>query len=167
MKTLLTGSRLILPIFMILLTATGAVAEQKVSVDKGRVVIVENGGEKVVTIDTDNLSRLIGDSVDQALGNLDQVLAEMEDLQLEVRLGDDNMISVETEDEAFEVDLDIIFREVGNALETAFEDLDTAGWTGHYHVDGDASSEDLEQKLRELKKELRRLQDELDRAKEL
>ncbi len=168
MKTLKTGSRLLPILLVILLTAaTGALAGDKVSVENGQVIIEDTSGERSIVLDTEGLGRLLGASLDEALAGMDEALAELEEMQLEIRLGDDNMVTLETEDESFEVDLDIIFREVGHALDTAFEDFDTAGFTGHYQRDAEASTEDLEQELKVLKKELLRLQKELDTAKEL
>ncbi len=149
MKILSTITRRLPLIGMVLfLTAGVALA------DDGLVVIEDNGDETVVIIDTEQLGRLIGARVDEALANLEEAMATMEDLQLEIRLGHDNMISVETPDEAFAVDLDEIFHKAETALETALEDWDT-------------ETADLERGLEGLKKELHRLQRELVRTREL
>ncbi|PID81797.1 hypothetical protein CSA17_03235 [bacterium DOLJORAL78_65_58] len=149
MKILPTITRRLPLIGMVLFLTAGAALA-----DDGLVVIEDNGDETVVIIDTEQLGRLIGTRVDEALANLDEAMATMKDLQLEIRLGHDNMISVETADEAFAVDLDDVFHKAETALETALEDWDT-------------ETADLERELEGLKKELHRLQRELVRTREL
>lgn len=171
MKTQRLGARFVLPILLItLLAATGAQAGERITFDEGQLIIEDQTSDRVVFLDADGLGRMFATGLDEAMAGLDEVFAELEERQLEVRLGDDNMITVETADEAIEVDLDIIFREVGHALETAIEDLDfgmeTAGWSRHYRLESadgrhDDSTQDLEKELRELKKELLELQKEM------
>jgi len=159
-----------------LLLATAALATEPGDATESRqIVIVGDDGERVVVsldgteltvisedadgssvrmVDMEQIGRLVGD----ALGDLDGHLAILQDLQLDMHMGNDNRLNVSWEDETFELDVNEIMVQIGEALETGLGDFDTDDWSD-VHV-RDRSDEDLRQELRELKAELRELRQE-------
>jgi hypothetical protein len=129
-------------------------------VDGDQLSVTHHKGDHLTTtvIDLDQIGRLVGDAVGEAK-------VAMEDLQLQVRLGQDNRVNVTTTDGQFEVDLDQIMTQVAAAVQSGLQDIDTANWstTGS---DAAVSDEDLRLELAELQKEMRALRAELGRLRE-
>jgi chromosome segregation ATPase len=169
MKNLNTKAGVILLALVLMIPAlSGALAEEKIRIENGQITIEDIDSDKLIMIDTDGLQQLISATLQETLEGMDEVMEELDEMQLEIRLGQDNQLSIETEDQMWEMNLDVILKEVGSVLETALEDMDTETWTHHHHWDSDSDDdEDLAQELKRLKKELRRLQKELDNLNEI
>ncbi len=128
--------------------------------------------DRVIVIDTDEMNEMVAEVLQETMEGMDEVFQELEELQLEVRLGQDNQLSIETDDQMWEVNLDVIFHELGEALETAFDEIDTDDWSDHKSwviddSDFEVDHEELAEELDELKKELKRLKNELKELKEI
>lgn len=134
--------------------------------DHGDVKIEMNGRQMTVTsredgkltttvVDLDQ----VGDIVEGAVG---EAMTALKDLQLQVRVGQDNRIDVDTTDGSYQVDLDAIMSEVARAVETGLKDIDTQEWTSHGPRDARDEAE-LRRELADLQKEMRGLREELRR----
>jgi hypothetical protein len=147
---------------------TPASAQDVITIENGEITIESEDGEKTIYIDAESMEDLISETLDEAMDGMQDVLAELDEMQLEIRLGDDNQLSFETEDQMWSVNMDVIMKEIGSALEVAFDEMDTEDWSDHHHFsDGDFDDEDLAEELDRLKDELHRLKKELDQLKEL
>ncbi len=118
-------------------------------------------GDRVETtvVDLEEIGQAVGEAVAGAMAALDE-------LQVQVRVGQDNRVNVRTADGACEVDLDRIASDVAHAVRTGLHDVDTAAWT----TTGAAARDDeealraellaLQDEMRALRAELRRLRDD-------
>ena len=134
--------------------------EVTLQVDGSQLEVTRREGDHVTTtlIDMDSMGQLVGDALDQAL-------AAMDDLQLQVRLGQDNRLDITTADGFVQVDLDQIMSQVATAVQTGLEGIDTATWTAAGPRDEQELQrelEDLQAEMRALRQELRRLRDNAD-----
>lgn len=129
-------------------------------VDGNQLSVTRNEDDHVTTtiVDLDQIGRLVGDAVGEAK-------VAMEDLQLQVRLGQDNRVNIATAEGQFEVDLDQIMTQVAAAVRSGLQDIDTATWTST-DSGTDVSDEDLQLELAELQKEMRALRLELGRLRD-
>jgi hypothetical protein len=129
-------------------------------VDGEQLSVTHHQGDHVTTtvVDLDQIGRLVGDALGEAK-------VAMEDLQLQVRLGQDNRVNVATAEGEFEVDLDQIMTQVAAAVRSGLHDIDTANYTSTDSGTA-ASDEDLQVELAELQKEMRSLRLELGRLRE-
>lgn len=130
-------------------------------VDGSQLEVTRREGDQVTTtvIDMDAMGRMVGDALDGAL-------AAMEDLQVQVRLGQDNRLDITTTDGFVQVDLDQIMSQVAVAVRTGLEGIDTATWAATGPRDEQALQrelEDLQAEMRALREELRRLRDSAPR----
>ncbi len=163
----ITTTALLIVILMVS-TMSGALAQDVITIENGEITILSDDGENVVMIDAEALESFIESTLDEAMTGMHDVIEELDDMQLEIRLGDDNQLSFETEDQMWEMNLDVIMNEVTSALSLAFDEMDTEGWGGHrHHMGQDIDEEDLADELDRLKDELHRLQRELDSLKEI
>ncbi|MBK8166847.1 MAG: hypothetical protein IPK64_12970 [bacterium] len=126
-------------------------------VDGSKLEVTRREGDEVTTtvIDMDTMGRLVGD----ALGG---AVAAMDDLQMQVRLGQDNRLDITTADGFVQVDLDQIMGQVAAAVRSGLEGIDTATWAAAGPRDEQALQrelEDLQAEMRALREELRRLRD--------
>lgn len=128
-------------------------------VDGEQLSVTHHDGDHATTtvVDLDQIGRLVGDAVGEAM-------VAMEDLQLQVRLGQDNRVDIATADGQFEVDLDQIMKQLAAALQSGLEDIDTATWTASGPGPA-ASDEDLRLELAELQQEMSALRAELRRMR--
>lgn len=169
MKTLnKTTAVAMLALILMVPTFSSLQAQEVITIENGEITIVSGDDDGVIVIDADALGNLISTSMDEALDGMHEVMAELDDMQLEIRLGDDNQLSFETEDQMWEVNLDVIMSEIGSALDSAFDSMDTDGW-GHHHryQDEDFDQGDLTEELDRLKDELNQLRQELNSLKEI
>ena len=165
-----TFSSVLVAVFMTML-ASGVLADDKITYEDGQLTIENSENESLFIMNSEVMQEILAEVMEGTMDGMQDVLAELDEMQLEVRLGDDNQLSFETEDQMWEMNLDVIFEELGHVLETTFEDMDTEDWTVHHnrhnHSEVEFSDEDLAEELDQLKKELRKLQKELDSIKEL
>lgn len=144
-------------------TGKGVVALQ---LDGSQLEVTRREGDQVKTtvIDMDAMGRLVGDALDEAL-------AAMEDLQLQVRVGQDNRLDITTADGFVQVDLDQIMSQVAAAVHAGLDGIDTATWATTGPRDEAALQRelaDLQAEMSALREELRRLRDsapEADRSR--
>lgn len=138
--------------------------------ERGETLSVDLEGSEltIVTRDGDASTVRIVDLAQVGLlvqDGLQETLAALRDLQLDVHMGRHNRLNVSHGDRTFEVDVDAVMAEVGAALEAGLGglegfSLDTADWTSTR--DRDREMQDLRARLDELKDEVRRLRRELD-----
>ena len=148
--------------------SAGAMAQDSITIENGEITIESDDGQQVIMLDTDRMGKILSETLEISRDGLQDVLAELDEMQLEIKLGNDNQLSLATREQMWEVNLDVIFDELGSVLETAFDDLDTDDWAGHYSFeDEDNNEEELEAELDRLKDELKELRRELQYLKEI
>lgn len=147
---------------------SGTYAQDIITIENGEITIESEDGESLIMIDGEGLEVLLSEALDGAMDGMQDVLAEMDEMQLQVRLGDDNQLRFETDDQMWEMNLDLVFKEIGHVLETAFDDVDADSWSSHHHFSDEMLDDDeLEDELDRLKEELDRLREELNELKEI
>ena len=158
----------LLSLILLVPAFSNVMAQEVITIENGEITIVGEDGEQVIMLDADSLEHLISETLGEAMEGMDDVLAELDEMQLQIRLGDDNNLSFETDDQMWEMNLDLIFKEIGTVLETAFDGVDTDGWGGHHHFsDEDFDEDELAEELDRLKEELHKLKKELNSLKEI
>jgi len=125
-----------------------------------KVIIIQHGDEEVV-IEMEEVQSI----VDEAMEGLDEVLAEIQDMQLEVRLGKDNNLNLSYDDTTFELDLDQIMTQVAAAVQVGFDQFHAEDWTRSSDRWSQVSEDDLKQELEDLRKEIKQLRRELRNMK--
>lgn len=135
-------------------TGKGVVTLQ---LDGSQLEVTRRDGDQVTTtvIDMDSVGRLVGDALDEAL-------AAMEDLQLQVRVGQDNRLDITTADGFVQVDLDQIMNQVAAAVRMGLDGIDAAAWATAGPRDEAALRRELaalQAEMSALRAELRRLRD--------
>jgi len=128
-----------------------------------RIVSLEDGDEQIVEL---NLSE-VGVMVNDAMADMGDMLAELDDLQMSFNLGEDNRLSLAHDDAHWELDLDEIMAQVGVALEGMGDEFDMGEWTHNsrrHHFE--TSDDDLKDELKALRDEVRDLRRELDKVRE-
>ena len=140
-----------------LLACGGDRGEVTLEVDGQQLSVTHREGERVTTtlVDMDQIGRLVGDAVGEAMG-------AMEDLQLQVRMGQDNRVNLTTTEGRIEVDLNAIMTQVAAAVQSGLEGVDTAAWAA-VGPGSTVSDEELQVELAELQAEMRALRSELRR----
>jgi hypothetical protein len=137
-------------------------AEPENAEDDAKVVIIRDDGDEV-TIDMTAVHEIVAET----MSGLDEVLAELEDMQLQVRLGKDNRLDLAYDDTTFELDLDQIMTQVASALREGFEEFRTEDWTHTHDRWTDVSEEDLRQELEDLQQEMKELRREIKKIKKI
>jgi hypothetical protein len=124
-----------------------------------QVVIVSEDGEEIV-IDMEAVHEIVA----EAMSELDEALAEMEDMQFQVRLGRDNRLDLSYDDKTFEVDLDQIMSQVARAVRAGCDGIDTHQWARSHDRWSDSSEKDLRRELKTLQKEMKELRREMKKV---
>lgn len=119
------------------------------------VTAKEDGKETTTVVDLDQVGQIVEGAVGEAM-------TALKDLQLQVRVGQDNRVDVATTEGSYQVDLDAIMAEVARAVQTGLDDIDTGDWTSHGPRDARDEAE-LRRELADLQKEMRGLREELRR----
>ncbi|MCP4571068.1 MAG: hypothetical protein GY838_01825 [bacterium] len=144
-------------------------------------VVIMNGDEQVtITIDGSELSvvtdddgdtsihlvdlAVMGDMLGDSLEGLDEMLAELQDLQLDFHLGADNNLQFSFDEETWDLDMDGMMEQVAEALEEGFGAMDSEDWTDVR--ERDRSTDELRDELRELKAEMRELRRQLQEQRD-
>ena len=149
----------ILALLILVLPATLLADEPESSDDDARVVIVcEDGKEMVIEMEA------VHELVAEAMSGLDEVMEELEEMQFQVRLGQDNNLNLSYDDTTFELDLDQIMSQVSLAVRAGFDHMDTDDWTDSHHRWDSSTEEDLRQELKALQKEMKELRRELKKV---
>ncbi|MEN8007326.1 MAG: hypothetical protein ABFS42_09950 [Candidatus Krumholzibacteriota bacterium] len=126
---------------------------------EAKLVIVGEDGEEMV-IEMGAVHEIVAD----ALSGLDEVMAELEDMQFQVRLGRDNRLDLSYEDTTFELDLDQVMSQVSVALQAGLDEFDTEDWTGSHDRWEASTDEDLRRELKKLQQEMKELRQELKKV---
>jgi hypothetical protein len=134
------------------------------------MISTENGHTTTRIMDMEAMGLLAADAVEEAMWGMDEVLAELEDLQLDVHMGQDNRLNLKVDDTEFEVDLDQILSQVASAVQVGLDEIDTGDWTDRRSRWDDVSDaelrvelDNLKDEMKELRRELRRLQQDKKR----
>lgn len=133
--------------------------------EDGRLTITTRDGDDVTTrmMDMEAMSLIAADIADEVMSDLGNVLADLDDMQLQIRVGQDNRLNVSFDESEFELDLDAIMSQVALAMKTGFSEFNTSEWTSHEDRD-DISDDELRAELHDLKVEIRELRREIERA---
>ncbi len=151
----------LLALLILVVPATLLADEPESTDDDARVIIIHDDGEEIV-IEMDEVHEIVA----EAMGGLDEMMENLEEMQLQVRLGQDNQLDLAFDDTTFELDLDQIMSQVSLALKAGFDEFDTDDWTDS-HDRWDASTEDdLRRELKDLQKEMKSLRRELKKMGE-
>jgi hypothetical protein len=161
-----------LAILAMTLLATGAMAGDKnpcedsrhsqtisIELDDDDLILTRHCGDdsRLVMVNMEAIEEMVGD----ALADVSDVMEELDDMQVKIHLGDDNMLSFADADTEWELDLGQIAMQVESALRAGFDDFesefDTDEWTSS-HDRHDDEVEALQEELESLRKEMKRLQ---------
>jgi hypothetical protein len=145
---------------LMVLPAAVLADEPEDSADETKVIIIGDDGEEVI-IDMGDVHVMVA----EAMEGLDEVMAELEDMQLQVRLGKDNNLNLSYDDTTFELDLDQIMTQVVTAVQMGFGEIQTEDWTHSRNRWTNVSDEDLRQELKDLQREMKELRRELRKIK--
>ena len=152
---------LITGLFILTLPAILLADEPETADNETKVIIVGDDGEEL-TIDMEAVHEMMAD----AMAGLDDVMVELEDMQLQVRLGKDNRLDLSYDDTTFELDLDQIMTQVAVAVQSGFDQIHTEDWTDSHDRWSNVSDDDLRQELDDLKKEMKELRREFRKIKD-
>ncbi len=123
-----------------------------------KVIITKINDEGQTETQVFDLSGL-GDMIDEALSSL-------ETTQFQLRLGEDNMLSLAMDDTAMEIDLDVILSQVGAAISNGLEEFNSSEWaTNGPRNESGLADDDQEAEMAKLRAEMRSLKRELKKLK--
>jgi len=139
-------------------------------------IVSDKGDEDVVEIDLSGISEIVS----EAMVVIGESLAELSEMQIEMKLGRENVFVFSDEDDEVMVNLEEVFENVGGLLREAFEDIDfeiadsiDKAWgtddladEWQYTKDDDVSQAELLQlELDQLRVELEKLREDLRKLK--
>ena len=156
-----TITALVTGLLILTLPAILLADEPETADNEAKVVIVGIDGEEL-TIDMEAVHEMMA----EAMVGLDDVMEELEDMQLQVRLGKDNRLDLSYDDTTFELDLDQIMTQVAVAVQSGFDQIKTEDWTDSRDRWSNVSDDDLRQELDDLKKEMKELRREFRKIKD-
>lgn len=138
--------------------------EVTLEVDGQQISVTRRDGERTTTtiVDMDQIASLVGDALGEAV-------AAMQDLQMQVRIGQDNRVNIQTSDREVEVDLDQIMAQVATAVQSGLQGLDSGSWAVQWDADAPQAGHDqaqLQRELADLQDEMRALRKELQRLRD-
>jgi hypothetical protein len=148
----------------------GEDAETSVIFEDGMLTIISEDGDETSThmIDMEAMGLMASGVAEEVMSELGTVMAELDDMQFQFRVGEDNRVNVSIDESEFELDLDEIMSQVSMAMEAGFSEFDTNDWSSRHDRQGhvDISDSELRAELHDLKAEIRELRRELrDTAK--
>lgn len=148
---------------LILAVPATLLADEPAPRDKTAQVIIIGDDDDEIIIEMDAIHEIMAEAMD----GLDDVMAELDDMQFQVRLGQDNRLDLSYDDTTFELDLDQIMSQVAVAVQAGFENIHTEDWTSSHHRWESTSEDDLRSELDNLQKEMKDLRRELKKVREL
>jgi len=147
-------------VLLILAVPVILLADEPESSDNvAKVIIIHDDGEEVV-IEMEAVHELVA----EAMSGLDEVMEELEEMQLQVRLGQDNRLNLSYDDTTFELDLDQIMAQVAVAVQAGFNQIDTDDWTRSSDRWEVSTESDLRRELKDLQREKKKLRRELKKV---
>ena len=135
--------------------------EPETADNEAQVIIVGDDGEEL-TIDMEAVHEIMA----EAMEGLDEIMEELDDMQLQVRLGKDNRLDLSYDDTTFELDLDQIMTQVAVAVQSGFDQIHTEDWTDSRDRWSNVSEDDLRQELDDLQKEMKELRREFRKIRD-
>ena len=160
MNTLQRRIPVLIMALLIAMPLTLLADEPETSDREARIIIIDDeGDERIIAMDG------VHEIVAEAMGGLEEALAELEDMQLQVRLGKDNRLDFSFDDKTVEVDLDQIMTQVAQAAKEGFDMIQTDEWAHSHDRWTDVSEDDLRQELEDLQKEMKELRREIRKIK--
>ena len=147
---------------LILVLPAALLADEPAKTDNDAMVIIVGDDDREIIIEMEAVQEIVA----EALTGLDEVMAELEDMQFQVRLGKDNRLDLSYEDTTFELDLDQIMSQVALAVQAGFDQIETDDWTHSHDRWSDSSEADLRRELEDLAKEMKELRRELGKARD-
>ncbi len=84
------------------------------------IIAGDHSDSAVWELDLDGL----GEAIDLALVEVSEVIEDLDDMQLDLRLGRDNRFLLDFDDQRYEVDLEEIMYEIGDVIDEVFEELE-------------------------------------------
>lgn len=157
-----TLSVLIAGLLIFTLPATLLADEPENESKDSTIIIIDNDGEEVV-IEMGEINEIVS----EAMEGFDEAMAELEDMQLQVRLGDDNRLNLSYDDTTFELDLDQIMAQVSTAVQVGFSQFDTDDWSHSYDRHTNISEDELRHELKNLQREMKELRRELEKIRDI
>lgn len=115
------------------------------------------GKEKVVMVNLDAVEGL----VNEAIGEVAAALGDLDDMQLQIHLGEDNRLRFADDGSEWEIDLNQVSRQLEAVFETALAGLEDTDWVDH-HDRGESELRELRRELDRLRAELKRMERELE-----
>jgi hypothetical protein len=149
-----------LGLFLLALPVSLLADEPEPDKKDSKIIIVHDGDEEVV-IEMEEIHEIMA----EAMEGLDEAMSELQDMQVQVRLGQDNKLDLSYEDTTFELDLDQIMTQVASAVQVGFEEFNTSDWTHRHDRWSHASDDDLRAELDDLQEEIQDLRRELRKLK--
>lgn len=164
---------MLLPLLALTLLATGALAGDRepcsdsthprtisIQLDDDDLILSRDCGDdsKVVMINMDVIEEMVSD----ALADVSEVFDELDDVQMKIHLGEDNMLSFADEDTEWELDLGQIAMQVESALRAGLDEFETEEWSSSHRRHRDDDVDALQEELASLRKEMKRLQKLVD-----
>jgi hypothetical protein len=139
--------------------------ELSLSLEDGELTVVtsENGKTTTHIVDMEVMGLLAADAVDEAMVGMEGVFEELEDMQIQFRMGQDNRLNLSYADTEFELDMDQVMAQVASAVELGLQEINTAEWTDHRSRWDEVSDDELRDELDNLKDEMEDLRRELRR----
>ena len=142
--------------------------EVTITLEDGTLTMIsqENGKTSTRIMDMEAVGLLAADAVDGALMGMEDVFAELEDMQFQFRMGQDNRMNLSFDDSEFELDLDQVMTQVASAVQVGLSEINTSEWASHQARWDDVSDDELRDELDSLKDEMKELRRELRRLKD-
>lgn len=139
--------------------------ELTLTIDDGALTVVSTDDGETTTsiVDLEAVGLIAADAVEEALAEMDDVFAELEDMQFQFRMGQDNRLNLSYDDTDFELDLDQILTQVASAVQMGLDEINTSEWTSQNNRWDGVSDNDLRDELDNLKDEMKELRRELRR----
>ena len=133
-----------------------------IELDDDDLILTRNCGEntKVVMINFDAIEDLVADALD----DVSDALEDMEDMQVKIHLGEDNMLSFSDDGSEWAVDLDQLATSIQAVLQVGLAEFEHEDWTSHHSVSyQEDEMEDLQKELDSLRREMKRLEKLLEK----
>ena len=143
-----------------------------ITLEDGAMTIIssEDGQTTTQIMDVEAMSLMAADALDGAFDGMDEVLEQLAEMQIQVRMGEDNRMNLSYDETEFELDLDQVLAQVASAVKLGLDEIDTDDWTSQHGRWDDVSDSELRDELdnlkdemKDLRRELRRLQKEAHR----